>query len=139
MGCGGVGGRGRGCGCGELTCRRCLRDDRLLLVGQDGRCSVLGDVCRAGVVDTLAQLQQGHIAIVCHHVQVVPGQMHAPLHTTHLRDHAQQRDRAPGQGKDQVEEQRGGGGVKMGMSTLCMFIWAVLVKSMRRRQQCLQA
>lgn len=97
-----VAGRGKGCGRGELTCRRCLRDDRLLLVGQDGRCSVLGDVCRASVVDALTQLQQGNIAVVCHHVQVVPGQMHAPLYTTQLSEHEQQGDRAPGQGEYQL-------------------------------------
>ena len=86
MGCGvaGYGVRERGCDCDEFTCRRRLRDDRLLLVGQDRRCSILGDLCRAGVVDALTQLQQGNVAVVCHHVQIVPGQMHAPLYSTHF-------------------------------------------------------
>lgn len=98
---------GRPLGWVQTTWRGRLSNDRLLLVGQDRRCSILGDLCRAGVVDALPQLQQGNIAIVCHHVQVVPGQMHAPLHRMHLPKHQEHQGDFTGQG-----EKREGGGLE---------------------------
>lgn len=98
-----------------------MRDDRLLLVGQNRRGSILGDLCRAGVVDALPQLQQGNIAIVCHHVQVVPGQMHAPLNTRHLPDTPKGTEHQ-GEGRGRVR------GAREGHSPFACVFQAVLIK-----------